>query len=123
MAGPRYKLVVLREIVARGRARRRRTAYEQLFDFLFPSELTKPDQPRLPDGPFSIIARYYGGLSAELEEAAAAEAATRQASLAAWQAAGVEDPADHAEEASELENSADDTEEASEPQESADDTE
>mmetsp|Transcript_7736 Transcript_7736/g.22816 ORF Transcript_7736/g.22816 Transcript_7736/m.22816 type:complete len:328 (-) Transcript_7736:37-1020(-) len=132
LSQPRYALVVLRALVTRGRARRQRAfdGKERVLDFLFPSPgsgrpntRAKRNQSCLPDDVFSIIARYYGGLSAELEEAAAAEAATRQASLAAWQAAGVEDPADHAEEASELENSADDTEEASEPQESAGDTE
>ena len=71
LSEPRRKLVVLREMVARGQARRGRTVYEQLFDFLFPGPAPdqplhankratrKRGQPRLPDGPFSLIMKYY----------------------------------------------------------------
>mmetsp|Transcript_27706 Transcript_27706/g.85657 ORF Transcript_27706/g.85657 Transcript_27706/m.85657 type:complete len:267 (-) Transcript_27706:105-905(-) len=86
LAEPRYKLVVLKELVARGRARRQRAFFgtERMLDLLFaggqPNTRAKRGQPRLPDELFSIIAQYYwgGGLSAEEEAAAAAEAAARQ---------------------------------------------
>lgn len=45
LSGPRYELVALRELVARGRARRLRafSQKEQLLDFLFPgNQPTKP---------------------------------------------------------------------------------
>ena len=64
---PRYKLVVLRELVARARARRRRAdaGKEQLLDVLFPGDQSRKRaqrcQPRLPDELFSIIVRYYWG--------------------------------------------------------------
>jgi len=96
----RYSLVVLRALVARGRAQRRELAFfgeHPLLDFLFPAaaapepadDNTARDQsppqtnkqvkrggPRLPDDAFSVIARFYGrgALSAEEEAAATAEA-------------------------------------------------
>ena len=83
LSEPRYALVVLRALVARGRARRRRadSGKEQLLDFLFPGDQprrrARRHQPRLPDDLFSVIAQYYfgGGLSAADEATAAAEAA------------------------------------------------
>ena len=73
LSEPRYRLVVLRELVARNLARRRRadSGKEQLLDFLFPGDQPRRRarrlQQRLPDELFSIIARYYWGgeLSAE----------------------------------------------------------
>ena len=65
---PRYKLVVLRDAVARGLARRERAfdGKERVLDFLFPSPgsgrpntRAKRNQSCLPDDVFSIIARYY----------------------------------------------------------------
>ena len=79
MAESRYKLVLLRAAVARGRARQvRRRAFrgkEHVLDFLFPG-LGQP-APHLPDDVFSVIARYFwdGGPSTEEEAAAAASAA------------------------------------------------
>ena len=87
LSEPRYKLVALRALVAKQRAQRvRRRAFcgkELALDFLFPGE-PQPQRnkqarryaPRLPDEIFSIIACYYwgGGLSADEEVAAAAEA-------------------------------------------------
>ena len=79
---PRYKLVTLRGLAARGWARRKRLDLreEQLLDFLFPGERpnkrARRHQPRLPDDLFfSVIARYYcgGNLSAEEKAAAAIE--------------------------------------------------
>jgi len=65
---PRYKLVVLRALVARGRATRRQRAdvgKEQLLDFLFPSgrpsKRATRHQPCLPDDLFPLVARYYWG--------------------------------------------------------------
>ena len=64
---PRYKLVVLRALSARGDARRKRAdlGKEQLLDFLFPGDQprrrARRNQPRLPDELFAIIARYYRG--------------------------------------------------------------
>mmetsp|Transcript_18446 Transcript_18446/g.57644 ORF Transcript_18446/g.57644 Transcript_18446/m.57644 type:complete len:86 (-) Transcript_18446:70-327(-) len=57
---PRYKLVVLRTLVARGRARREREFFgkEQLLDLLFPGNDSR-GQLHLPDEVFSIIVRYY----------------------------------------------------------------
>ena len=58
---PRYKLVVLRELTARGWARRERAfnGKEPLLDLLFPggrpNTRAKRDQPRLPDDVFSVI--------------------------------------------------------------------
>mmetsp|Transcript_27702 Transcript_27702/g.85641 ORF Transcript_27702/g.85641 Transcript_27702/m.85641 type:complete len:124 (-) Transcript_27702:86-457(-) len=82
LSEPRYKLVVLRQLAARGLARRRRAnlSEELLLDFLFPGDQPRRRarrQLRLPDELFSIIAQYYwgGGLSAEEELAAAAETA------------------------------------------------
>jgi len=88
LSEPRYKLVVLRELVARNRVRRRRAdpGEEQLLDFLFPSDQSRRrarrHHHRLPDELFSVIAQYYwgGGMSAEEEVAAADEAAARAAS-------------------------------------------
>ena len=82
LSEPRYKLVLLRELCARGWARRERAFHgkERVLDLLFPggrpNTRAKRDQPHLPDELFSIVARYYrgGGLSAE-EEATAAAAA------------------------------------------------
>ena len=82
LSEPRYELVVLRSLAARGLARRKRAdpGKEQLLDFLFPScqppRRARRGQPHLPDDLFVLIARYYwgGGLSAEEEAAAAAEA-------------------------------------------------
>jgi len=76
LSEPRYKLVVLRGLVAQGRARREHAFHgkEQLLDLLFPGDQSR-DQPRLPDDLFSIIARYCwdGGLSPEEETASTAE--------------------------------------------------
>ena len=69
LSGPRYELVALRELVARGRARRLRafSQKEQLLDFLFPgNQPTKPHKrakrglPSLHDL-FPLVARYYWG--------------------------------------------------------------
>jgi len=79
---PRYKLVVLRELSAKGLARRRRadSGEEHLLDFLFPPDQRRNKRARrhqlhLPDELFSIVARYYwgGGMSAEEKAAATAE--------------------------------------------------
>lgn len=64
VSAPRYKLVVLRELAARRRARRQRAFYgkEHVLDFLFPGDqpTRRPRRmPRLPDELFSIILRYY----------------------------------------------------------------
>ena len=81
LSEPRYALAVLRELTARGRARRERTFHgkEYVLDLLFPdgrpNTRANRDQPRLPDELFAIIARYYGGLSAEDEAVVAAEPA------------------------------------------------
>jgi len=82
LSEPRYKLVVLRAMCARGLARRRRAdpGEELLLDFLFPSDQPRrraKRQPRLPDELFSIIVRCYwgGGLSGDEEAVAAAVAA------------------------------------------------
>ena len=78
---PRYELVVLRELVLRGRAWRQRTFQTKadVVEMLFPgpARYSFPDTPRLPDELFSIILSYYWGgvLSAEERTAAAAEAA------------------------------------------------
>ena len=58
----RYKLAVLRALVARGRAQRR-GGEEQLLDFLFPEQPHRRARPRqrLPNGLFPIVARYYWG--------------------------------------------------------------
>ena len=58
LSEPRYALVVLRNIVARGRARREHGLFgkERVLDFLFPGD---QHSPRLPDDIFSVIARYY----------------------------------------------------------------
>mmetsp|Transcript_32963 Transcript_32963/g.99299 ORF Transcript_32963/g.99299 Transcript_32963/m.99299 type:complete len:99 (-) Transcript_32963:87-383(-) len=70
LSEPRYKLVVLRALVAKGRASRRRTEFEQLFDFLFPrksgdtpqaNKQTKRHLAHLPNELFPRIARYYWG--------------------------------------------------------------
>ena len=91
LSKPRYALVVLRELVATGRARRGRTFHgkELVLDFLFPHDRPPPQankqarrhQPRLPDDVFSVIARFYwgGGLWAEEEAAVVAEVAEREA--------------------------------------------
>ena len=89
LSEPRYALVILRAISARGRARRERALFgeEKLLDFLFPSDQTPPQAskrttrvPRLPDDLFPLVARYYwgGGLWAEEEAALAAEVAARR---------------------------------------------
>ena len=93
LSEPRYALVILRAISARGRARRERALFgeEKLLDFLFPSDQTPPQAskrttrvPRLPDDLFPLVARYYcGGLWAEEETALAAEVAARRESDAA----------------------------------------
>mmetsp|Transcript_19467 Transcript_19467/g.60956 ORF Transcript_19467/g.60956 Transcript_19467/m.60956 type:complete len:130 (-) Transcript_19467:82-471(-) len=82
LSEPRYNLVVLRALAARGLARRRRAdpGEELLLDFLFPSDQPRrraKRQPRLPDELFSIIVRCYwgGGLSGDEEAVAAAVAA------------------------------------------------
>jgi len=63
-AEPWYALVVLRELVARGRARRvRHSAFcgkDPLSDSLFPGDHSRRGQ-RLPDELFAIIVHYYGG--------------------------------------------------------------
>ena len=65
LSAPRYALVVLRELVARGRARRQRadSGKEQLLDFLFPGDRPRRraqrHQPYLPDDLVSAVARYY----------------------------------------------------------------
>ena len=68
LAEPRYKLVVLRALAARGLVRRQRTFHgkERLLDLLFPvggggrpNTRAKQGQPCLPDDVFPIIARYY----------------------------------------------------------------
>jgi len=90
LSEPRYKLVVLRELVARERARRERAlpGKELVLNFLFPGDQPPPRAtkqakrgPRLPDELFSVIARYYwcGEPSAEEEAAAAAERAATAA--------------------------------------------
>ena len=81
---PRYNLVVLRRIAARGWARRERAFHgkEDVMEFLFPGDPPpRGDKQakrhlRLPDDLFPLVARYYwgGGLSAEEEAAAASEA-------------------------------------------------
>ena len=93
---PRYALVVLRELVVRGRARRQRAfcGNEQSLDLLFPGARSntraKRDLPRLPDELFAIIARYWwdGGMSAEEKAAAAGEAAARIAAAESGGGAG-----------------------------------
>mmetsp|Transcript_20465 Transcript_20465/g.64367 ORF Transcript_20465/g.64367 Transcript_20465/m.64367 type:complete len:295 (+) Transcript_20465:380-1264(+) len=81
---PRYELVVLRELVLRGRAWRQRTFQTKadVVEMLFPgpARYSFPDMPRLPDELFSIILSYYWGgvLSAEERTAAAAEAAAAE---------------------------------------------
>ena len=92
LSAPRYALVVLRELVARGRARRRPQVFlgikEQVLDWLFPGGHSR-GRPRLPDDVFSVIARYYwggglsGGLSAEEEAVVARRAAAHEAEAAA----------------------------------------
>ena len=84
-------MVVLRAIVAQGRARRERAFHgkERVLDLLFPGDQPPPQankqarrhQPRLPDDVFSVIARFYwgGGLWAEEEAAVVAEVAEREA--------------------------------------------
>jgi len=68
LSEPRYALAVLRELTARGRARRERTFHgkEYVLDLLFPdgrpNTRANRDQPRLPDELFAIIARYYGAV-------------------------------------------------------------
>mmetsp|Transcript_8334 Transcript_8334/g.24849 ORF Transcript_8334/g.24849 Transcript_8334/m.24849 type:complete len:89 (-) Transcript_8334:70-336(-) len=67
LSEPRYQLVLLRALAAKGLARRERTFHgtECVLDFLFPGQ--PPPQghkqatrgPRLPDDIFSVIARYY----------------------------------------------------------------
>ena len=96
LSEPRYQLVVLRELSARGLARPRRGVLVniQLLDFLFPGDRpsmrARRDQPRLPDELFSIIASYYwaGGMWTEEEAAVAAEVAAAKAAsdarIAAW---------------------------------------
>ena len=87
LSEPEYKLVVLRELAAKGRARRERAfdGKELVLDFLFPGHFFRSgpgdDDPRLPDELFSFIAGYYGdgGMTAEEEAALAAEAAARRA--------------------------------------------
>jgi len=90
LSEPRYKLVVLRALVARGQALRERTFHgkELSLDFLFPchsppqgNKQAKRSRLHLPDDLFPLVARYYGGggMSAEEEVAAAAEAAAREA--------------------------------------------
>ena len=72
LSEPRYGLVVLRALVAEGRAERRRafSNTERLLDFLFPGK--SGEQPsrakqarrfkqRLPDDLFSLVAQYYWG--------------------------------------------------------------
>ena len=58
---PRYKLVLLRELVARGRARRERALFgkERVLDLLFPGDQT--NQPQLPNSVFPLVVRYYWG--------------------------------------------------------------
>ena len=89
LSTPRYELVVLRALVARGRARRQRARfgkehvralqYARTLDFLFPDDQPQANKPRLPNSVFPLVARYYcGGLWAEEETAAAAEAAASE---------------------------------------------
>lgn len=61
MSEPRYALVVLRELVVQGRARRRRELFgkKHLSRFLFPPPRAR--KPHLPNYPFSLVARYYWG--------------------------------------------------------------
>ena len=78
LSEPRYALVVLRALAARGDARlpgrrlpRRQRAdkgKEHVLDFLFPGDLRRRE-PRLPDDLFPLVIRYYwgGGLSAKEE--------------------------------------------------------
>ena len=70
LSEPRYKMVVLRALVASKRARRERpNLREKLLDFLFPgdqprpyvNEPEKPRQPCLPNGVFPLVVRYYWG--------------------------------------------------------------
>ena len=79
--------MVLKGLVARGRARRERAFHgkELLLYLLFPSGHSR-GHPRLPDELFAVIVRYYwgGGLSVEEEAAAAAETAEREAEWAAF---------------------------------------
>ena len=65
---PRYELVVLRELAARGRARRQRAFFgkERALDLLFPAAARRSTrsnrrQSHLPDELFCIIMRYYWG--------------------------------------------------------------
>ena len=91
LSEPRYQLVVLRALAARGDARRERAFYgkERVLDILFPggrpntrAKRANGDKLRLPDELFSLIARYYwgGGMSAE-EEAAERTMAERHAAV------------------------------------------
>jgi len=76
LSEPRYALVSLRALAAKGLARRPRADVfnGQLLDFLFPGDRAR-DQPYLPDDLFSIIVEFYwgGGMSAEEEAAHAAD--------------------------------------------------
>jgi len=87
LSEPRYKLALLRQLAARGDARRERAFHgkELLLYLLFPSGHSR-GHPRLPDELFAVIVRYYwgGGLSVEEEAAAAAETAEREAEWAAF---------------------------------------
>ena len=61
LSEPRYKLVVLRALVASDRAWRQRedSGKELLLDFLFPGAQPQATKPRLPNSVFPRIARYY----------------------------------------------------------------
>ena len=63
LSEPRCALAVLRELAARGRARRARelSGKELVLDFLFPGDQapTQANKPRLPDDLFPLIARYF----------------------------------------------------------------
>ena len=69
LSTPRYELVVLRALVARGRARRQRARfgkehvralqYARTLDFLFPDDQPQANKPRLPNSVFPLVARYY----------------------------------------------------------------
>ena len=85
LSEPRYKFVVLQALVTRGRARRERAFHgeERVLDFLFPAP-TPPQAskhakrlPHLPDDLLPFVTCYYwgGGMWAEEEAAAVAEAA------------------------------------------------
>ena len=74
LSEPRYEMVILRALVASGRARRERAFFgkERVLDFLFPGAQPPPQakeqvtqDPILPDDLFPLVARYYWGARAK----------------------------------------------------------